>query len=153
MICLYKPLIPQTNKIKKMLYDKANDHQDKEEFMELSLTHAHTHIGMFLGWIVQNDLASEDFEDEAGLQMRNFLERSVSCGIFSELWDGVISDEMLNKEAIKFADAYYASGKYIEDYRKVFPKYDSMYLVEDNWENYEKVAKVLDMRFLEWKNM
>ena len=136
-----------------MLYDKANDHQDKKEFMELSLLHAHTHIGMFLGWIVQNELASEDFEDEAGLQIRHFLQHTISCCIFSELWDGTISDEMLNPEANKFALAYYKTGKYIEDYRKIFPEHECMYLVEDNWKNYEKVAKVLDMRFLEWKNM
>ena len=135
-----------------MLYDKANNHLKKEEFMDLSITHAHTHIGMFLGWIVQNDLASEDFEDEAGLQIRHFLQHSISCCIFSELWDGVISDDMLNPKAKKFADAYYASGKYIEDYRKIFPQHECMYLVEDTWENYEKVARVLDMRFLEWKN-
>ena len=136
-----------------MLYDQANSHLKKEEFMELSIEHAHTHIGMFLTWIVKNDLASEDFEDEAGLQIRNLMERSISCCIFSELWDGVVSDEMLNEKAQKFTSAYYGSGKYIEDYRKIFPQHECMYLVEDTWENYEKVAKVLDMRFKEWKNM
>ncbi|WP_338763445.1 hypothetical protein WAF17_19635 [Bernardetia sp. ABR2-2B] len=136
-----------------MLYDKANDHLEKKEFMDLSIIHAHTHIGIFLTWIAKNDLTSEDFEDEAGLQIRNLEQRSISCCIFSELWDGVISDEMLNEKAQKFADAYYATGKYIEDYRKIFPEHDCMYLVEDTWENYEKVAKVLDMRFLEWKNI
>ncbi len=136
-----------------MLYDKANDHQDKKEFMELSIEHAHTHIGMFLGWIVQNDLASEDFEDEAGPQIIHFLQRTISCCIFSELWDGTISIEMLNREAKGFADAYYKSGKYIDDYRQIFSQHECMYLVEDTWKNYEKVTKVLDMRFVEWKNM
>lgn len=136
-----------------MLYDKANDHLDKEEFMDLSILHAHTHIGMFLGWIVQNDLMSEDFEDEAGLQIRHFLQQTISCCLFSELWDGTISDEMLNEDANKFTTAYYTTGKYIEDYRKIFPKHECMYLVEDTWQNYEKVTKIVDMRFLEWKNM
>src|ERR1043166_1516740 len=61
-------------------------------------------------------------------------------------------------EGNAFVRSYYQDKKgrlgiYLDDYSETFDRSDlpSLYHVEDSWENFDKLAKVIDRRFREWK--
>ena len=70
-------------------------------------------------------------------------------------WDGVLSDDMLNDEGNQFAIDYFdfEKGLYLDDYDDVFLECDTLYQVQDTWENYFKLKEVIDIRYTEWKNL
>lgn len=134
-----------------IVYDKAQNHFLGHFPADLPIEQAYVHIGIFIGWIIQEQLYSDDFEDEAGTQILRFLRRETSCALLSEIWDGYLGEELLNEEANDFAQYYYASGKYLEDYKQTLAKeLPNYYYVGDTWENYDKMAVVISERFVEW---
>ncbi|GAA4820942.1 hypothetical protein [Algivirga pacifica] len=117
------------------------------------LEQAYLHIGMYLGWIIEHDLYSEDFEEEFDVQIFRFKKRDLSCIIIGELWDGIISmDQFCLPEGCDFTDYYYAGGVYLQDYKEVFHCNEAtMFDVEDSWENYEKMILKINERYEAWK--
>ena len=62
-------------------------------------------------------------------------------------------DEDLNDEGNSFASEYYEKNIYFSDYTDiVLEDLPSMYHFEDNWENYDKVAKKITNAYKKWKN-
>ncbi len=119
----------------------------------LPIENAYTHIGMYLGWIIDNDLFSEYFEDESEIQIYRFKNRQISCTILSEIWDGYLGNDLLNETGVSFTKSYYQGGKYFDDYNEYLAKnYASMYHVDDSWSNYEVIAKRITERFEDWKS-
>jgi len=41
---------------------------------------------------------------------------------------------------------------YLDDYEETFPEAEDVYDVKDSWENYEKIKKVIQKRYLDWMN-
>lgn len=120
--------------------------------MFMPLEQAYLHIGIFLGWVIERKLYSEFFEEEGETAIFRFKNKAISCIILGELWDGVVSYDQLNEEGAAFAKYYYASGKYIEDYKTTLAEgLISMYYVEDSMENYNTMKKVINKRFSAWK--
>lgn len=120
--------------------------------MFMPLEQAYLHIGIFLGWVIENHLYSEYFQEEGETSIFRFEHKAISCIILGEVWDGVVSKEQLNEEGQAFAEYYYCSGQYIEDYKETLAQgLVSMYYVEDTLENYNRMKVVLDKRFKEWK--
>jgi len=70
-----------------------------------------------------------------------------------EMCDGKFTSEDLNDEGNAFAEAYYEHG-YFDDYDEVLDvkSLESVYHVENSWENFDKVAALLDLRFQRWKS-
>lgn len=68
--------------------------------------------------------------------------------------DGVFSNDMLNDEGNEFAQDYFdfENRLYLDDYEETFPEAEDVYDVKDSWENYEKIKKVIQKRYLDWKN-
>ena len=109
---------------------------------------------MYLGWIINNDLYSEFFEDEAAGQMIKFQRRDISCTILSELWDGYLGHELFSKEGNMFTYYYYAGGLYRRDYTDILSNdLPSLYHVKDSWENFDKMAQKITERFKQWKEI
>ena len=53
-------------------------------------------------------------------------------------------------DAVKFQT--FITGDFVNDYIKTFNCKDpKFFTVENTWNNYDKLAKVLDKRFLKWK--
>lgn len=144
----------QKTAIQKTIYDNAKNHflGNFPEF--LPIEQAYVHIGMYLGWVIENNLYSEFFEDEAEVQMFRFRRRELSCTILSELWDGYLGYELFNNDGNLFTYYYYGSGIYKKDYETVLAgDLPSIYHVKDNWEAYDKMTAKIDSRFEEWKKL
>lgn len=147
-------MIEKKSAVQKSIYDNAKNHFLGNFPESLPIEQAYVHIGMFLGWMIENNLYSEFFEDEAEIQIFRFSRRELSCTILSEIWDGYLGHELFNKEGNMFAYYYYGGGIYKKDYEKTLASsLPSIYHVEDTWENYEKIKIVITNRFDDWKKL
>jgi hypothetical protein len=142
------------NPLDKNIYDSARNHFLGNFPESLPIEQAYVHIGFYLSWIVMNDLYSEFFEDEAAGQMIKLKHKDISCTILSELWDGYLGHELFNRTGNIFTYYYYAGGIYRKDYNDILASdLPSLYHVKDSWENFEKISKKIDERFIEWKEL
>lgn len=140
--------------IQKTIYDNAKSHFLGNFPDSLPIEQAYVHIGMYLGWIIDNDLYSEFFEDEAEIQIFRFKRREISCTILSEIWDGYLGYELFSKNGNMFTYYYYGGGLYRGDYDETLvKKLPSIYHVKDSWDNYDSMSKLMDMRFSDWKKL
>jgi hypothetical protein len=140
--------------IQKNIYDNARNHFLGNFPESLPIEQAYVHIGMYLGWVIQNDLYSEYFEEEAEHQIFRFKRRELSCTILSEIWDGYLGYELFNKEGNMFAYYYYGGGIYKKDYVTLLAgDLPSLYHVKDTWENFEIICNKISSRFNEWKKI
>ena len=140
--------------IQKTIYDSAKHHFLGNFPESLPIEQAYVHIGIYLGWIIDNNLYSEYFEDEAEVQIFRFRRRELSCTILSELWDGYLGYELFSKDGNVFSYYYYGGGLYKKDYETVLAgELPSIYHVRDNWDAYDKMTSVIDKRFEEWKKL
>lgn len=137
-----------------IVYDKAKYHYQGEFPNDISSDQAFVHTGMFLGWIIDNNLFSDEFEEDTQIEINNFKQRSISGTQIYMLCDGVLADDMLNDEGNKFAKFYFdfETGQYLKDYEETFQNIATLYHVNDNWENYLKIKEVIDRRYKEYKN-
>jgi hypothetical protein len=139
---------------KKSIYDNAKTHFLGNFPKNLPIEQAYVHIGIFLGWVIDRDLYSEYFEEEASNQVFRFKRREISCTILSELWDGYLGFELFSDHGNLFTYYYYGGGLYYQDYQRVLVKtLPSIYHVTDSWENYEKMKACMDLRFQDWKKL
>ncbi len=134
------------------VYDRAKVHFLGKFPEELPIEQAYLHIGIYMGWMIENRLYSEAFLEEAETQMYRFKRRQISCTVLSEMWDGHLGPEMFNEEGNLFSEDYYLVGDYVDDYIATLCKeYPTMYHVNDLWNNYETMKAKLTERFLSWK--
>ena len=120
-----------------------------------------THIGFYLTWIIQNDLIGEMHSEDSPDEIQTIKSREMTGREFLiDFCDGKFWDDDLNEEGLDFT-LYYYTGKststfknYMDDYCHVLGKNnDSIYAVDNSWENYDKIKPVLDERFAEWKRV
>lgn len=132
-------------------YDHAKEHFQGEFPRLLPMEQAYVHIGMYLGWVIENGLYSEYFEDEASSEIFRFKRKEISCTILSEIWNGYLAFEFLNRHGNNFTFFYYTSGLYRHDYEEVLGKdLPSIYHVDDTWPNYDKLKARITARYEEW---
>ena len=138
-----------------IVYDKAKYHYEGDFPQELPMEQAFVHTGMFLGWIIDNHLFSDEFLEETEEEINKFKLRKMTGTQVYMFWDGVLSDDMLNDEGNQFAIDYFdfEKGLYLDDYDDVFLECDTLYQVQDTWGNYFKLKEVIDTRYKEWKNL
>ncbi len=143
-----------THTRKKSIYDNAKSHFLGNFPGDLPIEQAYVHIGIYLGWIIENEHYSEYFEDEADIQIYRFQHRQISCTILSEIWDGYLGHELFDEQGNLFTYYYYGGGIYRKDYETHLAKsLPSIYHVEDSWKNYETMAQQISHRFQEWKDI
>ena len=141
-----------------MPYDRA-DHDYSSEQEPLPKGHAATHIGMFLAWAAFHNLVN-DFHEQRSAELLARLRRREITGrqFFEAACQEQFAEKDLNVEGNEFAAHYYRDlagerGAYFADYRKTLTTgLPSFWHVADTWENYEKLARVIDLRFQQWKN-
>ena len=136
------------------VYDKAKYHYGGNYPEDLPEEQALVHTGMFLGWVIDNDLYSDWFKEEMEGIITAFKAREMTGAKVYEECDGALVDDMLNEEGNAFAQAYFdfEKGKYIYDYEELLAQgLPSTYHVEDTWENYEIITRRISDRYLEWK--
>jgi hypothetical protein len=112
-----------------------------------------THIGIYLAWVIHRGLGSARLNKYAGESLQKVLDRRITGRqlLFDEL-DEKFFSELLVPEAVKFTDAYYETNEYINDYARVLGNsVETLYHVNDTWDNFDLMAPVLDERFAAWK--
>jgi hypothetical protein len=134
-------------------YDDASWHYGGDFPRDLDESRACTHIGMFLGWAVDNSLEGDLLRSEFASDLERFRKREITGGqLLRMCCDEKLTDDDLNPETSAFARDYYESDRYLEDYAEVFgDEVPTLYHVEDTWQNYSKIKQVLDRRFADWK--
>ncbi|MEM7550517.1 MAG: hypothetical protein AAF363_12620 [Bacteroidota bacterium] len=147
-------MIEKKASIQKNIYDNAKNHFLGNFPEMLPIEQAYVHIGMYLGWVIDNELYSEFFEDEADIQIYRFQNRQLGCTILSELWDGYLGYELFSKEGNMFTYYYYGGGIYKKDYENTLVKnLPSLYHVKDSWENFDSLSSQITTRFEDWKKL
>ena len=111
-----------------------------------------THIGMFMAWIINNEMIGEIHLEDAANDLMEVKNREMTGRVFlinncdEKLWD-----DDLNEEGVKFTNSYY-TAKYLPDYSATFENdYATIYHVEDTWENYDRISKVIDTNYKLYK--
>ncbi len=137
-----------------LIYDRAKHHFMGKFPNILPIEQAYVHIGMFLGWILEQNMYSELFEDEAGHQIIRFKGREITASILSAMWDGYLGEDLFNEEGNEFSKHYYQTGDYKKDYQELLASgLPSFYHVEDTWDNYHKIAARITERYQAWKKL
>jgi hypothetical protein len=140
---------------KPIVYDKAKYHDDSIAEEGLDARQAFVHTGVFLGWLIDRNLLSEEFWDNAGEEIEAFRQRRRTGPQIYEWNDGVLVDDMLNEEGNAFAQHYFDfdKGQYLADYEELLcAGLPSQYHVDDTWENYDKLKQRIDQRYEVWKS-
>ena len=117
---------------------------------ELVESQAYVPAGMFLGWIVENDLHGARVTSE---QVSRFIQRDITGPRLFEELGGRLDEQLLGPHALSFADSYlgYQPGNYFHDFEDQFPV-PSMFHVFDTWDNYEWIRITLVARYSEWRS-
>lgn len=133
--------------------DKAEWHYGGNYPADLPAENGGTHIGMFLAWIVSRGLSSGTMKRHAGEMMQQVLERRITGRtLLFEALDEKFFEALLNKRGKEFVRDYYETNSYITDYDRILGgSLPSTYHVADTWENYDKLAPVLNDRFDRWE--
>jgi hypothetical protein len=121
---------------------------------ELPPQNGGTHIGMYLSWVVERGLGSATLNKYARESLPLLGERKITGRqlLFSEL-DEKFSPSLLTKVGKDFTRAYYEETDcYFADYEATLGgALPTLYHVEDSWENYDRLAPVIDLRFSRWQ--
>jgi hypothetical protein len=134
--------------------DRADWHHGGNYPAGLPPENAGTHIGIYLAWIINRELGSKALV-KLGAQTYQKLLRREATGrdlLLTEL-DEKFFPRLLNSEGGAFTRDYYETNDYVNDYDLVLGgALDSLYHVQDTWENYDKMAARLDERLAAWRS-
>ena len=133
--------------------DRADWHYGGNFPAGLPPENAGTHIGMYLAWIVHRNLGSNELAQLAGDTYSWVLTREVTGrDLLITKLDEKFSYQLLNPEGEAFTRSYYESNGYANDYDRVLGgDLPTLYHVKDTWENFDKLAPVLDERLAAWR--
>ena len=137
-----------------VVYDKAKYHDETVMGYGLPDEQASVHTAFFLGWLIENDLYSEEFYSESKEQIEDYkLKKKTAIEIY-DWWDRCLIDDMLNDEGNAFAQDYFDfdKGVYLSDYANILVgELPSEFHVQYSWENQEKMSAKITKRYEKWK--
>ncbi|MBB1076595.1 hypothetical protein HUU62_19525 [Rhodoferax sp. 4810] len=134
--------------------DDTNWHLNGGEFPpDLPEENAATHIGFFVAWAINTGLWDTPPGTGESVAAQRVRDRTITGRTFLlEHCDGKLFSGMLNKEGSAFAQKYYERA-YSKDYqRTLILDLESDYLVSDSWDNYDRMAEVIDQRYAKEKD-
>ncbi|GHV96787.1 hypothetical protein AGMMS50293_31070 [Spirochaetia bacterium] len=147
-------------------YDDASWHYGGDYPKNLPNENAAILIGMFITWCIENNFISDEQMEDSADDIQKVKRHEMTGGEFLiKNCDEKFTDYDLCELGNNFASDYYNSDdtkfdkNYYNDYCDTFDKkaeengfeYESLYHVEDTWENYKIIKKIIDRRFFEWK--
>jgi hypothetical protein len=139
------------------IYDKAAWHYEGDFPEDLDNFQGYVHTGMFVGWLIDRDLVSEQFRKEYGAAITQFKHRHMTgAQVYRDCLDGMLLLEDISEIGNRFGIYYFnmENGEYLIDYENTLGMgLPSLYHVQDTWENYFKLKSLLDSRFEEWHKM
>jgi hypothetical protein len=112
---------------------------------------------MFLAWAVLHGLEGDLHREHSRTDLLLLRSRKITGREFLfRACDGKFWEDDLSEEGNGFARWYYAPesggyGPYVDDYEAILAAgLPTLYHVADTWENFDKIARVIDSRFAEW---
>lgn len=109
------------------------------------------YCGLYLKWVIESNLYSDDFLKKAGPQIHYFkTNKVISSALINKIWPCYVETELIKKQGNHFTYFYYTTGLYQYDYRQVskdvpgLPQADTLQL------RYDKFKVVVNNRFREW---
>jgi hypothetical protein len=136
------------------VYDKAKYHSGGNFPEDLDHFQANVHTGMYVGWLMDNNLLDQEFFIDSQPAIQEFKNRLITGSQFYETqMDGVLLIDEVSEIGNRFSLEYFEfdNGKYLGDYEATLAsKLPTLYHVQDTWENYEKIRTVIDKRFFDW---
>jgi hypothetical protein len=133
-------------------YDKAKWHYDGDYPQDVPIENAYVFGGFFFGWVADRGLVDATFAVGAAKEIALFRKREMTASRLYQILGGSLANDMLNTVANLFATDYVGHQRYWTDYCCVFHRCPSPYHVEDSWQNYERICRVIDQAFREWKS-
>ena len=139
-----------------MIYECAPWHYQAKNFPpHLRIGAGASHMGLFLTWLIFQNLTNEEFYDYLHQQI-DLLKRCEINGsdLLFEYMEEALASEDLTDEGSAFAKAYY-SGENSAYYREFCAEFNckAMYEIDDTWENYDRIASVIDAAFCRWVSL
>lgn len=137
-----------------IVYDKAEWHSSGDYPSDLPEEQAFVHTGLYLGWIIDNSLYSEEFAEDNNDMIEQFREREVLPSEVYKACDGCLADDMLNPEGNAFSQYYFdfEKGQFLQDYNRLFVSgLPSLYHVTESWGNYDQLKTIINDRYKQWK--
>ena len=134
--------------------DRADWHYGGDYPKGLPPENAGTHIGIYLAWVIHRQLGSKQLVKLGAETYQKVLRREATGRdlLFAEL-DEKFFPQLLNSEGGAFTSAYYETNDFLNDYDLVLGgELESLYHVQDSWENYDKMAVRLDERLAAWRS-
>jgi hypothetical protein len=142
--------------------DRADWHYGGDYPKELPIENGGTHIGMYLTWIIDNDLIGSIHIEGSKEGIEDVKSRKITGRDFLfKYCDEKFWDDDLNEEGLAFTRFYYQNpddpdktyGQYILDYESCLgSQSESLYGIPNSWENYHDIAKIIKKRYKSWKN-
>lgn len=141
-----------------MAIDRIDWHSDGDFPDDLPEENGGTHIGMYLAWIINNDLHGDPHRKDDSIKAVEKLKRREITGLdfLIEQCDMKFWQEDLNEHGQAFTEFYYANdqtAKYHFDYAEALANdLPTVYHVQNTWENYDRISKMIDKRYEDWKS-
>jgi len=140
-------------------YDRMDWHYGGDYPENLPTENGGTHIGMFLAWIINNNLQGELHRQESNDSIRKVLTREWTGRDFLvNECDEKFWEDCMNDEGNEFTKFYYETVResgvsyFLEDYSGLFGNaIESIYEVENTWDNYDRLKPLVDKRYEDWK--
>lgn len=138
------------------VFDKAKWHYDGDFPEEVETTQAYIPTGMFITWVIKNDLVSKRCRKEDAAEIE-LVKRNEMTGaeFYRKNWDGVLSSKELSDEADAFA------REYLDIHNDLYTAVDftnvlatglpTIYHVQDSLENYHIIEPIITERYQDWK--
>jgi len=122
---------------------------------ELSHAQAYVPTGMFVTWLIKNDLVGKQSRKEDARDIE-LVKRDEMTGaqFYRQNWDGVLSSKELSDEADAYAREYLniENDIYTADFTNILADgLPTIYHVEDSTENYLMIEPTITKRYEEWK--
>ena len=131
-------------------FDRADWHYDSVRQQGLPDGQMYVPGGMLLGWLVEREFISDEMYELYGEEIDDFLNRRIGAADLYQSVDGKLNQEMLSPEGARFMHFYFSGGNYFTDYENVFnARQGAQYGVQDTWQNYEMLSRVLEGRLRE----
>jgi len=114
-----------------------------------------THIGMYLAWLALRGMAGETLVDYvADLRART----RTGCDVLFDGCDGKFTEDEVDADGAAFTKAYY-EAHFRSDFERTFAgdftrtghATDDFCSIADTWENFDRIAPVLDRRLRHWR--
>jgi hypothetical protein len=136
------------------VYDKAKYHFGGDFPAELDPFQGYIHTCLYLGWLLEHDMMSEEFTIDNAANIQLFRNRELTGPqLFEAACDGVLLLDDLNETGNRFSLPYFNfdNGKFLSDYETTLGTgLPMIYHVQDTRHNFKLLTMRLDRRLNAW---